>query len=81
MHKMPGRSLDFPVSFQIRGTSSNVSATLLQIGLGGCRIRTWRIMPMGEVVRIDVPREDGSVLEVSGEVCSTRQLSITSYST
>lgn len=79
MKRIAGRSLDFPVSFTVRGTQSAVTATLLQFALGGCRIRTWCILPVSETLRIDLPRGNGEILQIHGKVRASLQLSITSY--
>lgn len=61
------RTLDFPITFRVRGTHSSINATLLQLGIGGCRLRTWRIMPAGEKVSIELPTTEG-FLRVEGRV-------------
>lgn len=79
MQRMAGRSLDFPVTFKVRGTHSSVGATLLHLALGGCRLRTWRIMAGGETLTIDLPRQNGDLLPISGRVRDAVQVTPGSY--
>lgn len=70
------RSLDFPIAFRVRGAASSTSATLMQLGLGGCRLRTWRIMPVAESIEVEIPQEDCSApLLIGGSVRERTQIS------
>lgn len=74
MQRSAGRSLDFPVTFRIRGTDSSTSATLLQLSVSACRLRTWRIVAPGDRVRVDLLRQNGDTLEIHGRIRQAQQL-------
>lgn len=76
---MAGRSLDFPVTFKILGTDSSTSATLLQLSVSTCRLRTWRIVMAGERIRVDLLRQNGDTLEIHGRVRQGKQLTTTTH--
>lgn len=73
MQRIAGRSLDFPVTFKIRGTDSSTAATLLQLSVSACRLRTWRIVMAGERIRVDLLRQNGETLEIHGRVGQSQQ--------
>jgi len=79
MHRTAARSLDFPVTFRVRGMDVSVRATLLQLGLSSCRLRTWRVLGVSENVRIDFPASDGSTLEFAGNVRVREQSSVSAF--
>jgi hypothetical protein len=73
------RSLDFPVTFRVRGVDSSNTATLLQLGLRSCRIRTWRMMASGERITVELPQSGGDTLAIAGNVRETVRVSQNSY--
>ena len=74
MQRSAGRSLDVPVTFKIRGTDSSTSGTLLQLAVGTCRLRTWRIVLPGERLRVDLLRQNGETLQIHGRIRQAQQL-------
>lgn len=58
---------------------SAVRATLLQLGLSSCRLRTWRVLCPRDRICIEMNAGDGSILFFSGNVRTREQSSASTF--
>lgn len=65
------QTVDLPVQIDVRGVRLPVSATIVDVSVTGCRLRSWIALDRGAAVSFDWPRENVR-LRLAGTIAARR---------